>query len=875
MVTGRNAVWPLLVVAWTCLKPALVAHGADLVGISISGPVYHIDPATGLGSEVATTQGGFNALGQDRGGRIVGVGTAPGLTELYEINPFDGSTTRLATSSPAMSVRGLAFSPSDVLYAIVDGGQSNGTFHLDMLYRVDATTGEFTLIGTDIGLTRTQGLEISADGTLYGWDLTAGLVTIDPVTGLATDVNPDVSGFGVAIQTLVFDSRGTLFGGRNELYTIDPATGVTTRVGGGGYSDVRGMALIAEPTTCGIGTFPPGPANCVIPPSQVNEAQGTLSVAMKWSCLRGAPACDDPSLVNEANARDMLLRRQERAAQCIWLPQCNITLRSAATEDAGLEGQFVVLDDFDGQVGEPGDLAIPAPQSGQSSDVSELLETWDAAAAAWGDVNKGVVAVSVNRIIDPFGRQARALVLGSPDTNNNSMGAMVTTPWIVVQDPTLMCEANERTLAKMVGRLLSLPRGFEPDNLMNKPAPNAEDSGVLLTAEQCQRARNYLATPEGLVLDPPLSVANETGEFFSDQVYDGLEDSVPQDEKYLDVLNSVVLDNGASDGEVVFCSGLGGLIPEQGPQGETEPICVAFSMDCDNDRATGDNAGQVVPGLDFPGAEFVAELLVDRQTGQVIPILHAATGLGFIEIEFEPGVFEGESVIGFIQVIEPAPEYDGPEFIPLTTEMRATLNSQLFADALAEMGVEADETGRTFPAGLRFQVTTSQGSGQSAVDTNPPEKEELEFEETVFPQLIVPQRVRRGETVTVSVTGMPRLSPLRAVGGTFTALIEPAVTDDDGAAEFDMTIPRDAPLGVALVTIGVDDESTAVTADGVLRVVDCPADIDGSGDLSVFDFIEFQNAWQAGQANADYDGDGELTVFDFLAFQNAFEQGCP
>ncbi|MFI4917576.1 MAG: hypothetical protein ACIAS6_13860, partial [Phycisphaerales bacterium JB060] len=26
---------------------------------------------------------------------------------------------------------------------------------------------------------------------------------------------------------------------------------------------------------------------------------------------------------------------------------------------------------------------------------------------------------------------------------------------------------------------------------------------------------------------------------------------------------------------------------------------------------------------------------------------------------------------------------------------------------------------------------------------------------------------------------------------------------------------------------------------------------------------------------ADFDGDGELTIFDFLAFQNAFDAGCP
>src|SRR6056297_2402592 len=55
----------------------------------------------------------------------------------------------------------------------------------------------------------------------------------------------------------------------------------------------------------------------------------------------------------------------------------------------------------------------------------------------------------------------------------------------------------------------------------------------------------------------------------------------------------------------------------------------------------------------------------------------------------------------------------------------------------------------------------------------------------------------------------------------------------------------------------------------------CRADLDGDGELTVFDFLEFQNLFDAGDLTADFDGDGELTVFDFLEFQNDFVQGCP
>ncbi len=54
----------------------------------------------------------------------------------------------------------------------------------------------------------------------------------------------------------------------------------------------------------------------------------------------------------------------------------------------------------------------------------------------------------------------------------------------------------------------------------------------------------------------------------------------------------------------------------------------------------------------------------------------------------------------------------------------------------------------------------------------------------------------------------------------------------------------------------------------------CRADLDGDGELTLFDFLAFQNAFDAGDPIADFDGDGDLTLFDFLAFQNEFDAGC-
>ena len=69
--------------------------------------------------------------------------------------------------------------------------------------------------------------------------------------------------------------------------------------------------------------------------------------------------------------------------------------------------------------------------------------------------------------------------------------------------------------------------------------------------------------------------------------------------------------------------------------------------------------------------------------------------------------------------------------------------------------------------------------------------------------------------------------------------------------------------------LGAQEKFTFMPDPGV-----CIADIDGDGSLSVFDFLAFQNLFDAGDARADLDGDGALTIFDFLAFQDAFDAGC-
>jgi hypothetical protein len=261
-----TAVWSTLFVAFVA-----PAARADIIGVSFGflgtdSRVVRIDPTTGAGSVIGVT--GFpamNSLAENSAGTLFSVVDNPpiALPRLITIDPNTGAGTVVSTlnfGSVVPDVRGLAFSPADVLFAINNTGPI-GEANPDELYHVDVATGIGTLIGPT-GRHGLQSIAFSPAGVLYGWDVGGptgvvglGLVTIDPVTGQATDVNPAVGDGGLLIQGIAFAPDGTLFGVSgaaaavmpDTLFAINPATGVATPIGSGGYSDVRGIAVTVIP----------------------------------------------------------------------------------------------------------------------------------------------------------------------------------------------------------------------------------------------------------------------------------------------------------------------------------------------------------------------------------------------------------------------------------------------------------------------------------------------------------------------------------------------------------------------------------------------------------------------------------------------------
>jgi len=100
------------------------------------------------------------------------------------------------------------------------------------------------------------------------------------------------------------------------------------------------------------------------------------------------------------------------------------------------------------------------------------------------------------------------------------------------------------------------------------------------------------------------------------------------------------------------------------------------------------------------------------------------------------------------------------------------------------------------------------------------------------------------------------------------------------ARSFDWSLPESTGIDEVLVRVVAFDhrfqDSSSTT--GVFSIAEtnqCPADLDGDGDLDFFDIIEFITSFNAGDFVADLNGDGRLDFFDISLYLSSFNAGCP
>ena len=120
--------------------------------------------------------------------------------------------------------------------------------------------------------------------------------------------------------------------------------------------------------------------------------------------------------------------------------------------------------------------------------------------------------------------------------------------------------------------------------------------------------------------------------------------------------------------------------------------------------------------------------------------------------------------------------------------------------------------------------------------------------------------------------GSAEIGVLRGIGdGTFSATQSIHVGDNPRRVR---TADLDGDKRLDIVTSNRDSNNITVLINGGFESA-CPADLDQNGVLDLFDFLTFQNKFNAQDPSADCDINGAFDLFDFLCFVNLFNQGCP
>ena len=271
MKTARLLLCTSAILAFAARADAATLYGASAAGDT--GELYVLNPATGaMIQDVGPLNDSLNVNYPITGlafhpltGMLYGsTGNNPTATaaRLVTINPVSGLVTVIGSfNAGPVNTGGTPATMADIAFDSAGNLFGIGSIGGPQLYSINIDTGQATVIGST-GLTSTTGggLAISAADLFYGTPTSSRFGTYNSGTGTFTNIANPIKPAGGSYGALDFDENGILFGLNvgagspppTHLVTINPATGLVTDIGASVESldaIAFSIAPVPEPST--------------------------------------------------------------------------------------------------------------------------------------------------------------------------------------------------------------------------------------------------------------------------------------------------------------------------------------------------------------------------------------------------------------------------------------------------------------------------------------------------------------------------------------------------------------------------------------------------------------------------------------------------
>ncbi len=173
---------------------------------------------------------GINPVAFSKDGRLVAAQANEGHA-LYEYDPT-GAKPRRTILEGMPDLNSFAFGPNGLLYSPQRGGKA---------VEIDIDKGTLRVVSEENG----GAVKVDSDGTLITISKHEDLVRMDPKTGAATVITKITGG----VDGLAVGPDGTVYGSspsESSIFAIDPKTGARHDIVRGRFSNLGGLAIIAQ-----------------------------------------------------------------------------------------------------------------------------------------------------------------------------------------------------------------------------------------------------------------------------------------------------------------------------------------------------------------------------------------------------------------------------------------------------------------------------------------------------------------------------------------------------------------------------------------------------------------------------------------------------